>query len=286
MMERLLIFFFSLAFLLIFSCQERNTKPKTSASLVTVFWDKYDFIDSVKLLQPEVGEQAVVDFIAVAAQSDQEESAAAITKMLRRAATAPSVLRFFMDSYSRYLYDPNSPVYNEALYLPVLEFAAQEVSMPAYERQRYQDLLRLIKQNNPGTKATNFTFLTAGGNNTNLYGQQAKYLLLFFYEPGCGGCATAIEDLQRIAEVDQWIERGDLHILAIYANAEATLWKDYQQYIPHSWINGINADRGIIEQNLYDLKATPTFYLLDDKKEVLLKDRTLPETLNYLGGVL
>ncbi|WP_166332765.1 DUF5106 domain-containing protein [Sphingobacterium chungjuense] len=279
-----------LVMLVHFSCQEKRAeKPETmesATSTVTDFWEKFDFKDSLAIVKPEVGEQAVVDFITIAAQSDPKKSADAIKTMLKRASFSPKVLNFFAESYGKYLYDPNSPMYNETLYQAVLEFLVDEESIPDYHRQRFQDRLTLIQRNNPGSKATNFAFQTVDGKNEDLFSQQSKYILLFFYEPGCGGCAHAIESLQPIAKVQEWIKRGDLQILAVYANAEPNLWKDYQQYIPSLWKNVMNADRSIVANNLYDLKASPTFYLLDDKKVVLLKDRNLGENIGYLERFL
>ncbi len=280
----------SLILLMHLSCQEqRAKKPKTvesATSTVTDFWDKFDFKDTLAVVKPEVGEQAVVDFIAIAAQSDPKNAADAIKTMLQRASFSPTVLNFFAESYGKYLYDPNSPMYNETLYLAVLEFLVDEKSIPDYHRQRFQDRLTLIQRNNPGSKATNFAFQKVDGQNEDLFSQQSKYILLFFYEPGCGGCAHAIESLQPIAKVQEWIKQGDLQILAVYANAEPNLWIDYQQYIPSLWKNVMNADRSIIANNLYDLKASPTFYLLDEKKVVLLKDRNLGENIGYLERFL
>ncbi len=270
------------------SCKEQKEKerPQTKVSSVADFWDKYDFTDTVNIVRQDVGEQAVVDFIAIAAQSDPKKSADAIKTMLKRASFSPKVLNFFAESYGKYLYDPNSPMYNEMLYQAVLEFLMDEESIPDYHRQRFRDRLTLIQRNNPGSKATNFAFQTVDGKNEDLFSQQSKYILLFFYEPGCGGCAHAIESLQPIAKVQEWIKREDLQILAVYANAEPNLWKDYQQYIPSLWKNVMNADRSIIANNLYDLKASPTFYLLDEKKVVLLKDRNLGENIGYLERFL
>lgn len=279
----------SLIFLVNLSCQEskeQSKSPQPTALTVSEFWDQHDFSDTVNIVRPEVGEQAVADFIALATQSDSKESVEAIRNMLPRAASSLTVLNFFVESYGKYLYNPNSPMYNETLYLPVLEFVVQDERIPDYHRQRYRDLITLIQRNNPGSKATNFSFETANGDKTDLYQQKAKYILLFFYEPGCGGCASAIESLQPIVQVQEWIKRGDLQILAIYANAEPNLWKEYQQYIPALWVNGMNTDRSIVAHNLYDLKASPTFYLLDDKQEVLLKDRNLAENITYLERFL
>lgn len=279
----------SLIFLITLSCKEskeQSKSPQSTTLTVSEFWGQYDFSDTVNIVKPEVGEQAVADFLALATQSDSKKSVEAIRNMLPRAAVSLTVLNFFVENYGKYLYNPNSPMYNETLYLPVLEFVVSEESIPDYERQRFQDRLTLIRKNNPGSKATNFSFETVSGEKTDLYKQKAKYILVFFYEPGCGGCASAIESLQPIVQVQEWIKRGDLEILAIYANTEQSLWEDYQQYIPSLWINGLNADRSILAHNLYDLKASPTFYLLDDKKVVLLKDRNLAENIGYLERFL
>lgn len=273
------------------SCKQQKEKSEQQQgegqkSAVTLFWDKYNLGDTVAIVRPEIGEQAIVDFITIAQQSDSKESVAALKKMLQRASQTPAVLEFFVENFGKYLYNPNSSMYNEELYLPVLEFMAQNEDIPQYEKQRFEQRLALIRRNNPGTKATNFVFQTPDGKRYDLYSQEAPYTLLFFYEPGCGGCASAIENLQPELTVQEWIRRGDLQILAIYATAEYSLWKDYQQYIPPLWINGINTDRSIIADNLYDLKASPTFYLLDSNKVVLLKDRNLAENILYLGQFL
>ncbi|WP_197464860.1 DUF5106 domain-containing protein [Sphingobacterium populi] len=273
------------------SCKQQKEKSEQQQGegqkpAVTLFWDKYNLEDTVAIVRPEIGEQAIVDFITIAQQSDSKESVAALKKMLQRASQTPAVLEFFVENFGKYLYNPNSSMYNEELYLPVLEFMAQNEDIPQYEKQRFEQRLALIRRNNAGTKATNFVFQTPDGKRHDMYSQEAPYTLLFFYEPGCGGCASAIENLQPELTVQEWIRRGDLQILAIYATAEYSLWKDYQQYIPPLWINGINTDRSIIADNLYDLKASPTFYLLDSNKVVLLKDRNLAENILYLGQFL
>ena len=49
------------------------------------------------------------------------------------------------------------------------------------------------------------------------------------------------------------------------------IWKKYLNGMPDNWIIGDDR-RTIVETSLYDLKAMPTLYLLDNEKRVVLKD--------------
>lgn len=52
--------------------------------------------------------------------------------------------------------------------------------------------------------------------------------------------------------------------------------------MPANWINGFDSNQEIANEELYDLKAMPTLYLLDKGKKVLLKDADLDEILLFL----
>ena len=51
------------------------------------------------------------------------------------------------------------------------------------------------------------------------------------------------------------------------------------------WIDAYDAEQTILNQNLYDLKAIPTLYLLDKDKKVLLKDASVGQIEVYLHGL-
>lgn len=63
-----------------------------------------------------------------------------------------------------------------------------------------------------------------------------------------------------------------LQILALYPDQDLTLWRNKLAEIPSTWITGYDADQKITHQNLYNLDAIPTLYLLDQNKKVILKD--------------
>ena len=59
-------------------------------------------------------------------------------------------------------------------------------------------------------------------------------------------------------------------------------WRKHLNEFPKEWINGYDKKFAIKEQQLYDLKAIPTLYLLNKEKTVLLKDAPAQAIEEYL----
>ena len=66
------------------------------------------------------------------------------------------------------------------------------------------------------------------------------------------------------------------------ADVDEEGWKHKVEKMPANWINGFDSNQEIANEELYDLKAMPTLYLLDKGKKVLLKDADLDEILLFL----
>ncbi len=81
------------------------------------------------------------------------------------------------------------------------------------------------------------------------------------------------------------VEEGTLALLAVYPDADLTEWRNHAKNFPANWINSYDKTVSIKRDELYDLKAIPTLYLLDSSKTVMLKDvMSIPqieETLYY-----
>lgn len=116
-----------------------------------------------------------------------------------------------------------------------------------------------------------------------LYDVEAPYLLLFFYEPGCPHCKQAITKLSHSSGFRRLLDKQLVKILAVYPFGDRALWEAYLPEIPETWMNAIVPDASIIKQNTYDIKATPTIYLLDEHKEVLLKDSDLSQVALFFS---
>lgn len=240
--------------------------------LVRNYWENVDLKDTSYIHHPEMMEQAWVDYIDIMRIVPAELATSAIKDLIKSTEVEKKMFLYFTELADKYLYDPNSPMRNEELYIAVLDAMLESNVLNDTEKIRPQGRRELAEKNRPGRKATDFTYTLASGKTGTLYGVKADYTLLFFNNPGCHACEESIEELKQAPMINQLLAAGRLKILALYPDEEREEWERHLKDFPKEWINGYDRKTVIKEKNLYDLKAIPTLYLLDKDKKVLLKD--------------
>ena len=259
------------------------TEPdKRAEYLVMHYWDKFDFTDTAYIHLPEVTEQALANYIDIMRYASPEVAASSIKNMLNKAQADSSMFAYFTGMYEKYLYEPNSPMRNETLYISVLQATLDAGVLDEVSKIRPASLLELALKNRPGELATDFTYTLANGRKGTLYGVKAPYLILFFYNPDCPACKEITDRLAASEFINGKIKNKELKILAVYPDEDLTAWKNHISYMPASWINSYDETISLRNDEVYDLKAIPTLYLLDKDKKVLLKDVTFNQVEDYL----
>jgi len=183
---------------------------------------------------------------------------------------------------SHYLYDPNSPVRSEDLYLPFVSRLATSALIDPDYRHGYAWDARMCELNRIGTPAADFVFVDTAGKRRSLYGIKAERILLIFGNPDCHACKEIQETLAQYPELTARIEAGSLKVVDIYIDEDIELWRARKAAYPASWINGYDPSYSIRTDLIYNVRAVPSLYLLDAKKTVLLKDATPEKVLEYL----
>ena len=137
------------------------------------------------------------------------------------------------------------------------------------------DLLGDVSQNRIGQKANDFRYTLHDGSTERMYSIEAEYLIIFINNPDCPACKAIREQICASPMLSEMIERGVMKVLAIYPDEDITAWLNYRHNIPASWINSYDKQLRLRDEELYDLKAIPSLYLLDSEKRVMLKDCNL-----------
>ena len=203
----------------------------------------------------------------------------------QQADTSSLVYLRFTEMVSKYLYDPNSPVRDEDLYLPFAEamqhspFTSDDMRAAcAYEASQ-------CRTNQFGQKVPDFKYNTASGRKGSLYGIKAEYTMLFFSNPGCNACKEIINEIRSRSYIDGYIADGRLAIVNIYIDEEVEKWREYLPNYPTNWISGYDYTFRLRNSGDYDIRAIPSLYLLDSSKRVLLKDAPTEAVLSYLDRI-
>lgn len=253
--------------------------------LLLHYWDKTDFSDPRWPDYPETMEEAFSRFTAISNMyPDLDVSREAMHHMMEiiEEKATPENYDLVTGLADKYLYDPNSPLRNEELYITVLQSIIANPSLEDMYKIAPRERLRMALKNRAGTKATDFSYTASDGAHGRLYSLHAEYILLFFYNLGCPACRALREELTAVLNEEplaSMTAEGRLKVLAVYPDADMSQWDAYAGDIPSEWINAYDPDQTINSAELYDLKAIPSLYLLDKDKRVLLKDFVDPSLL-------
>lgn len=252
------------------------TEPEARKSyLLTHYWEQFDFADTTLMNNRDVTEQGFVNFIALLADGTTPEE-------LTRESLANWCAGFVGKEHARqvltqtaddYLFNPNSPFYNEGLYGMYLEALLGKLPKTDARRSTYSFRLELVRRNNVGNRATDFTYYLPDGTKHTLIATPVKNdrLLLVFYDPECESCHEVLLQMAADTALAEAVRAGKLSVLAVYTEGNEEAWRKALPDMPEGWTVG--TDREAVKTGaLYDLKAMPSLYLLDGKKTVLLKD--------------
>lgn len=166
-----------------------------------------------------------------------------IETMMKKAEADSAMFAHFASMAEKYFYDPNSPFRNEDFYVSTLNVILKSEKVDEWNKVRPAYQLGMAMKNRVGEKATMFPQLAKS---------KGELILLFFHNPECENCK----------EIKEYIKTKEL-------DKKVTLLM-------------VNPDENKGLEELYDLRAIPTLYLLNKEKTVLLKDAVIGQVEEYL----
>lgn len=263
------------------------------------FWDRF-FADTGRYLCDSVhiaGVQfdsfvtEIASYIRILENCPLEASTASISHFFsqleayQKRDTTSNAYERIVEGVSYYLYDPNSPVRDEDLYLPFVSAVASSELTKEDMRAAYAYDARMCALNRRGEVAPDFSFVDDSGRMRHLHGLKGDYTILLFINPGCHACGEIVEsfDTPQLKELQ---DAGKVTVVSMYIDEEIDKWKEKRADMPSFWINGYDPTLAIRNDNIYNVRAIPSVYLLDGAKKIMLKDAPPERVLEVLASVL
>ena len=235
-------------------------------------------------LPGEVFEKALGTYLTMLEMMPVEKASGYVSSLFD-AVSGTGVFVPFSKQMARYLYDPNSPVRSEDLWLPYVTGLSRSEVLSDEERHAFEFEKEMCSLNRSGTVATDFSFMDSRGRERTLHGIKAEFTLLIFGNPGCHACRLLVEDMAADGRISSLISSGRLVVADIYIDDEIDEWKAHIHDYPSEWINGYDHNYVIRRDNVYNVRALPTIYLLDMDKRVMLKDPVPERLLSTLASL-
>lgn len=220
--------------------------------ILTHYWDNFDFTDTTLIARADYTEQAFADFANILPIAPMPIASRGIDTLMHRAKIDSVMYAHFMELSEKYFYDPNSPFRNEELYIVVLRNIIANPTLDELLKSRPRYQLALALKNRVGGLATDFTYVMEDGTQTRLYSHDGNPLLVMFFNPDCPTCKITKDYITQ--------HKLESRMKIVYINMESNPQLD----------------------SLYDLRASPTLYMLDKQKKILLKDASIEQVEQYL----
>ncbi|MEG0794949.1 MAG: DUF5106 domain-containing protein [Odoribacter sp.] len=222
--------------------------------MVEHYWERFDFSDTSYLSMPDVVEGAFLDFLNLLPHTSIETARKGLETMMHSAAVDSLMFNDFYRMSENLLYKPTSPLRNDEYFIEVLQAVILSKDVAPINKIRPQYQLDMALKNRIDSMASDFVYTTVLGKKSSLFAAKGEYIVLVFYNPDCPACSDIKEYIKA-----QGIDR---RATVVFVNPDV--------------------DTHLQTDELYDLKAIPTLYLLDKEKKVLLKDVSIEQINAYV----
>lgn len=140
-----------------------------------------------------------------------------------------------------------------------------------------------------GKKIPNLLLNDQNGQSQNLANKDNKYTVLFFYDPTCGTCKKHAPIME---EVRQQYAANGVKFWGIALDVDNSddgiqKWKDFiEEKGLQAWTNvaDLTGEQALLAK--YDVRKTPTIYVLDEHHEIILKRLGAEQLGEILGEVI
>lgn len=265
------------------------------------FWDEFLSEDRLLRLSPskdstsvlgvsrQIFDESFESYVALIENVDDTIARHSMQKLVDRAVNMaengyPQFFSTIMQTGEKTLFDAHSPMLDDELYLPILDGIEKCRVIPQYVKDSFKYQQEICGKNRVGTTAANFRYATQRGS-SNMHSIKSEYLLVFFNDPDCPNCRQALEVMKKSDVILNLVGMGVMKVLAVSPGGKSELWAERKADFPMDWIYAYDPDGKLNEGTIYTLRTSPSIYLLDEEKRVILKDASLPHCLRVLTSI-
>ena len=246
--------------------------PADRANYLAVhYWDLFDFKDNALIDKPEITEQGFANFISIMPYVTEKKEAFAV--LAGRMTENPKMLEHLLELSEHYLTDNFSPVYDEELYLLLVDELLKKSQLSLVQRERLRYQRKWMLKNRVNQAATDFSFVQRSGIRMSLKEVKASYILLYLNDPECSACQQTKEAMLHSDILARWKDSGRMKIVSVCTEGKTEGWKNIPA--PQGWIDGCDDQKRLLKEDVYDLRNLPAIYLLDSNKRIVMKNATV-----------
>lgn len=234
------------------------------------FWDGIDITDP-GLLRTPLLDAKINDYLDNVVVQLSDSVIKEVDILLSRAKPSKETFRYLLitlvNKYER------SPVIDfDKVFVHLVENYYLNGMADEWTTQETLDKLKnrvaMIKPNFIGNPAPELVLWDTLGTEVNIRDIDAKYTVLYFYDPDCGHCKKKTPELY--AHYADLVAKG-VEVVGVCTATDEKEWKDFIKKDGLEWINVADLNSQTYFRYYYDIRSTPTVYILDKDKKIVVK---------------
>lgn len=239
--------------------------------IVSKFWDNYNLSKPIK---DSIGfDGAFRDYITFFKYAHRNIVFSSIKNFMNKAQSNTPNYIMIMEIAEKALYAPGAEYWSDEAYLPFAKFFVESKKVKNEYKERYKAQIRKIENSQQGAVAADFTFVKPDKSKMKLSEITDKWILIFFNNPDCDDCSIARLRLSTDVIINKQIDEGRLAVLSVTPESYSKEWANSAATYSDKWIIGACED---VDDN-YDIRFSPSFYLLDKDHKIVNKNMNLDE---------
>lgn len=253
------------------------------------YWDDVSFEDD-RLLRTPFFEPKVDEYFKYYVSPEPDSVIQEVNYILLSARTGKDMFKYMLGKFTDKYINPEIMGQDKVfVFLFNNYFSKGDTTwLSAKQKEFIFNRAYSLMANQIGEAAAPMDLVDTSGKAVPLYGLNAPFTFVLFWDHTCGHCKEEVPRIDSIFEA-KWKKMG-VKIYAVNVNADEHIMEPWKKFIIDSKLKGWthvyelkkqrDADNAAGRANfrqLYDVFQTPTMYLLDKDKHIIAKKLTLEQ---------
>jgi thiol-disulfide isomerase/thioredoxin len=257
------------------------------------YWDNFDFMDG-RLVRTPIFENKLKAYINNWVVPDSDSIIFEQNWMMALGRNDPEMSRYLISYFiDNYMYP--KIMGQDKVFLHTYErYVANNNPTTAWlnekQRKAITERAYMVMANQLGSPAYDMALVDTAGKIRKLYDLKADYVVVAFWDPHCGKCREELPKIDSLYKT-AW-KKSNIQVYAVMVNEESVAdWPPFIRNTGKGWVH-VHQTKEMREaeekaqqanfRQLYDMRSTPTLFLLDKDKRIVAKNLGLEDLDNVL----
>ena len=234
------------------------------------YFDSLDFSDE-RLLRTPIYLQRITEYLEKLTSPYPDSIYESAVTIIDRAKANDEVFKYTLSTVTS-KYEASNIMGQDAIFVKLAEhyyMTGKVTWLDVTALAKIKERVTALKPTLIGMKAHNLILQDTANRRISLYDLDNEYVIIYFFDPNCGYCKKKVPILRDVYNTS--LKNMGVEVFAVSTVSDLGKWKKFVQNENLNWINGADPYYKTRFREYYDVRSTPTMYIIDSDKKIIAK---------------